>query len=153
VKCPYDQGIFKNIQSVLGRWPMFWFVPGSMAGTGLDFPINTKSLNQNHDLEKSVIEKDFSSSTSLNRSTSIDSQWTSTTELRTSTDDDIKVDITPLAPLKTKPSTNTIGSRSINALPHTPASVLTFASTATTLVDYHSKLPTKRASDYSMTYR
>jgi hypothetical protein len=120
-----------------------------MSGTGLDFPINTKSLNQDHDLEKSTIEKDFSSSTSLNRSTSMDSQWTSTT------DDGIKVDITPLAPLKTKQSINTIGSRSINnsALPNTPASVLTFASTATTLVDYHSKLPTKRASDYSMTYR
>lgn len=136
----------------MGRWPIFWFLPGSMPGTGLDFPINTNSLSQSNDLEKSVIEKDFSSSASLNRPISMDSQWTSTTELRSSADDGIKADITPLAPLKTKHSANTIGNRSINTLPHTPASVLTFASTATTLVDFHSKLPTKRASGHSMTY-
>ncbi|OAD08697.1 Zn(2)-C6 fungal-specific transcription factor, partial [Mucor lusitanicus CBS 277.49] len=39
IKCPYDQGIYKNIQAVLGRWPIFWLVPGQMSGTGLDFPI------------------------------------------------------------------------------------------------------------------
>lgn len=90
------------------------------------------------------MDKTFSSSASLNRNASMNSQWTSTTDtLHLSHDEDepIKVDITPLMPLKTKPSINTIGSRS---MPNTPGSILTFASTATTLVDnYSHKLTTK----------
>ncbi|CAO0794324.1 unnamed protein product [Mucor circinelloides] len=152
IKCPYDQGIYKNIQSVLGRWPIFWLIPGPISGTGLDFPITTKCIDE--DGESIILDdKQFSSSTSLNRSASMNSQWTSTTEDHQH--EPVKVDITPLMPLKTKPSINTIGSRS---MPNTPGSVLTFASTATTLVDYYShKLTTKpnnsttvESSDYSI---
>ncbi|KAL0140261.1 DHHC palmitoyltransferase-domain-containing protein [Mucor lusitanicus] len=156
IKCPYDQGIYKNIQAVLGRWPIFWLVPGQMSGTGLDFPITTKCIDQ--DGESVILDdKQFSSSTSLNRSASMNSQWTSTTD---APDDlhhhePVKVDITPLMPLKTKASINTIGSRS---MPNTPGSILTFASTATTLVDYHShkltpksnSIPTEESSNYSI---
>lgn len=167
VRCPYDQGIYKNIQVVLGRCPIFWLLPIPMSGTGLDFPITTKYID---DCEETTIEKsiDFSSSTSLNRSNSRSSQWTAMSEIES---DDVleskhnslnhlKVDITPLAPLKTKPSTNTIGSgRSV--MPATPGSILTFASTTTTLVDHHhpyTKSPVKSSSprsdyDYSMTFR
>ncbi|CEP16123.1 hypothetical protein [Parasitella parasitica] len=156
IKCPYDQGIYKNVQSVLGRWPILWLVPRSISGTGLDFPISTKYMDQ--DAESIIIEKTFSSSASLNRTASINSQWTSTTNTPHSSHDEnepIKVDITPLKPLKTKPSINTIGSRSI---PNTPGSVLTFASTATTLVDNYShkpatksnKMASEEMSDYSI---
>ncbi|KAI9366427.1 DHHC palmitoyltransferase-domain-containing protein [Pilaira anomala] len=152
VKCPYDQGIYKNLQSVLGRWPIFWFLPGPMSGTGLDFPISTKYICD----DEATIEKNaFSSSTSLNRHNSIESEWTTTTDLYRSNTfesfhgDTLKVDITQLQPLKTKPSSNTIGSG--RSAPATPGSILTFASTATTLVDYHhnSKLPVKLPHSYS----
>jgi hypothetical protein len=142
-----------------------------MSGTGLDFPITTKYL---HDSEEATLEKNstqFSSSTSLNRTNSLDSQWTTATELaRSNTIESEKhhslnrltVDITPLQPLKTKPSSNTIGSnRSLT--PATPGSILTFASTATTLVDFHHLSANKSAAnkssypypeyDHSMTYR
>jgi hypothetical protein len=135
-----------------------------MSGTGLDFPISTKYMN---DDEATLEKTDFSSTTSLNRTNSLESHWTCTTDLgRSNTvesnhynNDRLKVDITPLQPLKTKPSNNTIGSG--RSAPATPGSILTFASTATTLVDYHhptSKLPVKllssySESDYSMTYR
>ncbi|KAG2203044.1 hypothetical protein INT47_013260 [Mucor saturninus] len=168
VKCPYDQGIYKNLQSVLGQWPIFWFLPGPMSGTGLDFPISTKYMSDGLDDEEKEgsLEKSqqFSSTTSLNRSGSLESHWTSyTTELaRSHTVDSrygLTVDITPLQPLKTKPSNNTINSR--RSAPATPGSILTFASTATTLVDFHhnshklpSKLPNSYSdSDYSMTFR
>lgn len=137
---------------MLGRWPIFWLIPGPISGTGLDFPITTKCIDE--DGESIILDdKQFSSSTSLNRSASMNSQWTSTTEDHQH--EPVKVDITPLMPLKTKPSINTIGSRS---MPNTPGSVLTFASTATTLVDYYShKLTTKpnnsttvESSDYSI---
>ncbi|KAI8647394.1 DHHC palmitoyltransferase-domain-containing protein [Parasitella parasitica] len=156
IKCPYDQGIYKNVQSVLGRWPILWLVPRSISGTGLDFPINTKYVDQ--DEESIIIEKTFSSSVSLNRTASINSQSTSATDTPHLSNDEnelIKVDITPLKPLKTKPSINTIGSRSI---PNTPGSVLTFASTVTTLVDNYSqkstansnKMVIEEPSDYSI---
>lgn len=134
-----------------------------MSGTGLDFPISTKYMSEDDEatLEKSL---QFSSTTSLNRTQSLESHWTCNTDLARSNTldshyDRLKVDITPLQPLKTKPSNNTIGSR--RSAPATPGSILTFASTATTLVDFHSnghKLPTKLPnsysdSDYSMTYR
>lgn len=158
MKCPYDQGIYKNLQSVLGKWPIFWFIPGGMSGTGLDFPINTRKY-MNDDEEATINEKNtFTSSTSLNRrsnSTMDSSEWAITANEKED------VDITPLQPLKTKPSTNTIGSI---MPPATPGSILTFASNATTLVDYKlpPQTPTKSSSssypaddtDYSMpTYR
>ncbi|KAK4521802.1 uncharacterized protein ATC70_004339 [Mucor velutinosus] len=155
IKCPYDQGIYRNVQAVLGRWPIFWLIPGQMSGTGVDFPITTKYIDE--DGESIILnDKQFSSSTSLNRSASMNSQWTSTTDAPDDVHHEpIKVDITPLMPLKTKPSINTIGSRS---MPNTPGSILTFASTATTLVDYHShklatkssKPPTEESFDYSI---
>lgn len=133
-----------------------------MSGTGLDFPISTKYMN---DDEATLEKTQFSSTTSLNRSNSLESHWTCTTDLARSNTvesnyyhDRLKVDITPLQPLKSKPSNNTIGSR--RSAPATPGSILTFASTATTLVDFHShsklfaKLPNSYSdSDYSMTYR
>ncbi|KAI8980399.1 DHHC palmitoyltransferase-domain-containing protein, partial [Pilobolus umbonatus] len=39
VICPYDQGIYNNLKTVLGPWPIFWLLPIPMAGKGLDFPI------------------------------------------------------------------------------------------------------------------
>lgn len=131
-------------------------MPGPISGTGLDFPITTKHVDQ--DNESTIMDKSFSSSAALNRNASMNSQWTSTTDtLHLSHDENepIKIDITPLMPLKTKPSINTIGSRS---MPNTPGSVLTFASTATTLVDYYShklttksnNTPAKESSDYSI---
>lgn len=123
-----------------------------MSGTGLDFPISTKYICD----DEATIEKNaFSSSTSLNRHNSIESEWTTTTDLYRSNTfesfhgDTLKVDITQLQPLKTKPSSNTIGSG--RSAPATPGSILTFASTATTLVDYHhnSKLPVKLPHSYS----
>ena len=155
VKCPYDQGILKNLQCVLGRWPIFWLIPKSMSGTGLDFAITTKYID---DCEEATLEeKDFSSSIQLNRTDSVHSQWTTVSDLSRSNtveshkraSHQLRVDITPLTFLKTKPSSNTISStRSI--MPTTPGSIMTFASTATTLVDYHSKSPFKPSTSYPM---
>lgn len=127
-----------------------------MSGTGFDFPINTKRYL---DDEEATINNDkniFSSSTSLNRRSTTRSA--AVTSFGSFLEDDDEgggeqwvvhdekqhnkhVDITPLQPLKTKPSTNTIGSM---MPPTTPASILTFASNATTLVDY--KLPPASSS-------
>ncbi|KAI7888112.1 FAM72 protein-domain-containing protein, partial [Mucor mucedo] len=65
VKCPYDQGIYKNLQSVLGQWPIFWFLPGPMSGTGLDFPISTKYMSDGLDDEEKEGQTDDSRRSSV----------------------------------------------------------------------------------------
>lgn len=118
MKCPYDQGIYRNIQSVLGRYPLFWLIPQPMKGSGLDFPISIKYLDG--DDEESIAS-------------------TTTEEPQP-----LKVEIAKLQPLKAKPS--------IRSLPNTPASIITFASTTTTLVDQYQYYPPfrKEESDYSI---
>lgn len=121
-----------------------------MSGNGLDFPISIKYLDDNSDddsdEEKSITSKHrYSSTASLNRISSVPSQWSSVTQLHE------KPSITPLMPLKTKPSTNTIGNRSVNTMPNTPGSILTFSSNNTTLVDYQHPLPAHHYSPKSPT--
>lgn len=108
-----------------------------MTGNGLDFPISMKYIDDDDDSEeeKSIRSKHhYSSSASLNRTPSVQSQWSSVSQLQEKPAHD---EPTQLIPLKTKPSTATIGNRSINTMPNTPGSILTFTSNATTLVDYH----------------
>ncbi|KAI7901721.1 DHHC palmitoyltransferase-domain-containing protein [Cokeromyces recurvatus] len=171
VKCPYDQGIYKNIQSVLGKYPIFWFLPRPMSGTGLDFPISTKYLDE--EVENSTTlttEKLHNTSTiSLNRySSNASSQWalsSSVIDMSSSAIDVIppplayntmnegyyycqatKIDHTAPSPILLNDintySVNTIIEdksihHPITAVSNTPESTLTFASTATTLVDHY----------------
>ncbi|CAO3688458.1 unnamed protein product [Rhizopus microsporus] len=64
VKAPYDQGIYENIATVLGKYPFFWLLPIPMRGNGLDFPI--KVGNSLHAT---------SSTTQLNRPVSVETFW------------------------------------------------------------------------------
>ncbi|KAI8376612.1 DHHC palmitoyltransferase-domain-containing protein [Choanephora cucurbitarum] len=131
VKYPYHQGIFKNIQAVLGKCPLFWLVPQPMKGDGLNFPLNTKSMNECEALD----EKDFSSRSALNRPTSVASQWTMTERFSLTESLNMK-------PLKAKASMNTIDGN--------PPSIMTFASNAPTLIDHRqSNVVAKRQSETS----
>lgn len=126
------------MQTVLGRWPIFWLIPQPMSGNGLDFPISMKYLDDDDDSEeKSIRSKHrYSSTASLNRTPSVQSQWSAVTHKSIQEEP-----IAALIPLKTKPSTNTIGNHSVNTMPNTPGSILTFSSNTTTLVDYQHPLP------------
>ncbi|CAO3684989.1 unnamed protein product [Rhizopus stolonifer] len=70
VKKPYDQGLYRNLKVVLGRYPLLWFLPISMVGTGIDFPINMRRSD-----EEDLTEKDYSSTTRLNRPLSVETYW------------------------------------------------------------------------------
>ncbi|KAI8088048.1 DHHC palmitoyltransferase-domain-containing protein [Gilbertella persicaria] len=143
IKCPYDQGVYRNMQAVLGKWPLFWFFPQPMSGDGLDFPLNTKNLNQPD--EAALDEKNFSSRAALNRSASVNSQWTTATDVyRLSSTEPLTANATPMKPLKTKESFNTIGDASINTV---PLSLMTFSSNTSTLVDHRQS---KSFKDYSV---
>ncbi|EIE83105.1 hypothetical protein G6F62_011336 [Rhizopus arrhizus] len=63
VKKPYDQGIYQNLATVLGPYPIFWLLPMPMRGSGLDFPMRSIS---------DLTEKSFSSTTRLNRPLSVE---------------------------------------------------------------------------------
>ncbi|KAI8362659.1 DHHC palmitoyltransferase-domain-containing protein [Blakeslea trispora] len=131
VKYPYHQGIFKNIQSVLGKCPLFWLVPQPMKGDGLDFPLNTKNISECDALD----EKDFSSADALNRPTSVGSQWTMTNRFSLAESLNLKS-------LNAKASMNTIDGN--------PPSIMTFASNASTLIEHRqSKTLAKRESEAS----
>ncbi|RCH77981.1 Palmitoyltransferase [Rhizopus stolonifer] len=107
VKKPYDQGLYRNLKVVLGRYPLLWFLPISMVGTGIDFPVNMRRSN-----EEDLTEKDYSSTARLNRPLSVETYWSN-----------IHHDTTLLKEL---PSHHT--------MPESSTSTSTFSSNNTTLI-------------------
>eukprot|EP00747_Dinoflagellata_sp_TGD_P163957 gnl/TRDRNA2_/TRDRNA2_183232_c0_seq1.p1 gnl/TRDRNA2_/TRDRNA2_183232_c0~~gnl/TRDRNA2_/TRDRNA2_183232_c0_seq1.p1 ORF type:complete len:386 (-),score=46.36 gnl/TRDRNA2_/TRDRNA2_183232_c0_seq1:88-1245(-) len=54
-KSIYDQGVYKNIQAVLGENPLIWMIPGAMPpGDGLSFPVNADPNERTYGQRKSA---------------------------------------------------------------------------------------------------
>ncbi|KAI9261090.1 DHHC palmitoyltransferase-domain-containing protein [Sporodiniella umbellata] len=67
VRKPYHQGLYKNLKIVLGPYPFLWWFPLSMEGQGLEFPVYMRYSD-----EEKLTEKDYSSTTRLNRPLSVE---------------------------------------------------------------------------------
>ncbi|KAI8338467.1 DHHC palmitoyltransferase-domain-containing protein [Chlamydoabsidia padenii] len=156
VMYPYDQGVMNNIKFVLGRQPLFWFWPRQMEGSGLSFPINITHL---HTKGNTVTTRTTTSDDMDNddKRSSVYSTWTTHTDYTQYNNmaddharDSMAMDnITRIEPvhqhlsvLRSKPSTTTLHT------PTTPGSIMTFASTASTLVDPKSRRPSDSKSYY-----
>jgi palmitoyltransferase len=156
---PYDQGVMNNIKFVLGRQPLFWFWPRQMEGSGLSFPINITHLHtKGNTVTIEPVELDDINND--DKRSSVYSTWTTHTNYtqysgggdggHDNGHDTVAMDhVTQVEPshqhlsaLRSKPSTTTLHT------PTTPGSILTFASTASTLVDPRTRRPSDSKSYY-----